>query len=112
MLLPRFLTALVGAPILLLSIWWGQIPFFILVFGITLLALHEYYNLAHEANWPVSPRMGMICGAILLFCIVLFGTRFDWASGSARDALVSPRQALFTPAVLTLLLLLNLLGAL
>lgn len=112
MLLPRFLTALVGAPILLLSIWWGQIPFFVLVFGVVMLALQEYYALAREANWPVSPRMGMACGAILVLCIALFGTRFDWASASASASLAASREAFFTPAVLTLLLLLNLAGAL
>ena len=42
MLLPRFLTALIGAPLLLLAIWWGQLPYLILVGGIILIALYEF----------------------------------------------------------------------
>ena len=74
MLLPRFLTALVGAPLLLLAIWWGQVPFFVLMFGVTMLALQEYYDLAQEAAWPVSKGIGLVLGALFYLLIALLGT--------------------------------------
>jgi CDP-diglyceride synthetase len=93
MLLPRFITALIGAPVLLLSIWWGQVPYFILIVGVAALALQEYFALAQEANWPVSPKMGMICGVALVLCVAFFGTKFDWMGASSRDAFFSAREA-------------------
>ena len=65
MLLPRFLTALVGAPLLLGAIWWGQIPFFILFFGVIMFSLYEFYALADDAGWPVFKKTGLFCGAAL-----------------------------------------------
>ena len=56
MLLPRFLTAVVGVPLVILALWWGQIPFFALFLGITLLALYEYITLAEEAGWPIYKK--------------------------------------------------------
>ena len=68
MILPRFLTALIGVPMLLLAIWWGQLPFLILIFGVAVLALYEYFTLADESGWPVSKRTGLACGAAQYAC--------------------------------------------
>ena len=98
MLLPRFLTALFGVPLLLAAIWWGQIPFLILLFGISMLSLYEYYTLAEESNWPVSKKTGLLCGAVLALSIYLFGTRMGWSK--------SPESHIFfSPAVLSVILL-------
>lgn len=78
MLLPRFLTALIGVPLLLLSIWWGQIPFLILTFGVSMLALYEYYTLMEEARWPVSKWQGLLSGFILFLTLTFFGTSMGW----------------------------------
>ena len=102
MLLPRFLTTVVGVPILLLSIWWGQLPFFILILGVAMLGLHEFYSLAEEASWPVSKKMGLATGFILILSIALFGTKMGWES-PARS------QVFFSPAVISFLLLLYML---
>lgn len=75
MLLPRFLTALVGIPLLIVAIWWGQIPFTILMFGIIMMALWEYYALLEDAAWPIFRKMGLLCGALLTISFFLFGTR-------------------------------------
>lgn len=105
MLLPRFLTALIGVPLLVLAVWWGQIPFFILILGIILIALHEYYTLAEEANWPVSKKSGLLCGGILAGSIFLFGTRMNWSKTGSLEIF-------FSPAILSILLILLVLGAL
>lgn len=97
MLLPRFLTSLIGVPILLLSIWWGQIPFFILMAGVILLGLEEFYGLAESASWPVSKRTGIAAGAILLLSIALFGTRMGWDKPLKAEIF-------FTPAVFSFLM--------
>ncbi len=102
MLLPRFLTTLVGVPVLLLSIWWGQLPFFILILGIAILGLHEFYSLAEEADWPVSKKVGLISGFILMVSIALFGTRLGWET-PARS------EIFFSPAVISLLLVAHML---
>ncbi|MBI4217818.1 MAG: phosphatidate cytidylyltransferase, partial [Elusimicrobia bacterium] len=62
MLLPRFLTALVGVPLVLGCIWWGQIPFLMLVLGIVLLSLYEYYSLFEGAGWNVFKYVSIACG--------------------------------------------------
>jgi len=97
MLLPRFLTALIGVPLFLWAIWWGQIPFFILFFGVTMLALYEYYTLAEESAWPVSKNLGLFCGALLSVSIFLFGTKMTPSSHSKLEIF-------FTPAVFSSIL--------
>ena len=76
MLLPRFLTALIGVPLLLLSIWWGQFAYFVLVVGIVVFSLYEFFSLAEEAGWGVSKKMGLFSGLFLTLSIIFFGTDF------------------------------------
>ena len=105
MLLPRFLTALVGVPLVLLALWWGQIPFFILFLGITLLALYEYLDLADEAGWPVYKLSGLLLGGCLSVAVFLFGTKM----GFMRHA---QPEIYFTPAVISAVLFLLVIPAL
>lgn len=105
MLLPRFLTALVGIPLLLTAIWWGQFPFALLTFGIILLALLEYFTLAQESIWPVYKKVGLICGAVLSFSFLLFGTRMGAEKIAGSEIFFSP-AAVF--AILILLVLIAL----
>ena len=105
MLLPRFLTALVGVPLLILAIWWGQIPFFVLIFGVIMISLYEYFSLAEEAGWPVSKKMGILCGGILVLAIFLFGTQMNWNKTCSL-------QIFFSPAVLSILMIILIAGAL
>lgn len=102
MLLPRFLTTLVGVPILLLSIWWGQLPFFLLMTGVILLGLHEFYTLAESASWPVSKRLGLAAGFIFLLAIALFGTRMGWDKPVKAEIFFSPAVLSFLMAVLVI----------
>ncbi|MBI3013073.1 MAG: hypothetical protein HYY63_05545 [Elusimicrobia bacterium] len=43
-------------------IWWGQIPFLMLVLGIVLLSLYEYYSLFEGAGWNVFKYVSIACG--------------------------------------------------
>ncbi len=105
MLLPRFLTAVIGMPLLILAIWWGQIPYLTLFFGISLLALYEYFCLAEEAGWPVFKTLGLILGACLGLSVFLFGTKM----GFSRE--VRP-EIYFTPAVVSAILFALMIAAL
>ncbi|OGR82927.1 MAG: hypothetical protein A2901_03805 [Elusimicrobia bacterium RIFCSPLOWO2_01_FULL_54_10] len=105
MLLPRFLTAVVGVPLVILALWWGQIPFFALFLGITLLALYEYITLAEEAGWPIYKKSGMILGGFLSVSIFLFGTKMGF-NRSARP------EVFFTAAAITVVIILLVIPAL
>ena len=103
MILPRFLTALVGVPLLVLAVWWGHIPFFVLIFGVVMLSLYEFYTLAGEADWPLSKFTGLLLGAGLIAAVYLFGTRTDWTRGWAGAA-ETALPAMLTGTILVLVL--------
>jgi phosphatidate cytidylyltransferase len=69
----------------------------ILLFGICMLSLYEYYTLAEEAGWPVSKKTGLLCGAALALSIFTFGTKMGWTR--------FPSEIFFSPAVLSLILI-------
>ena len=52
MLLPRILTGIVGAALLLGAIYFGSLPFFFIVLGVVMLAVREFYFLAEETGYP------------------------------------------------------------
>lgn len=62
-------------PLLVGAIWWGQLVFFVLLFGISLLALHEFLTLAEDAAWPVNKTAGMLLGSCLILFFLLLGTK-------------------------------------
>ncbi|MFA5975611.1 MAG: phosphatidate cytidylyltransferase [Elusimicrobiota bacterium] len=76
MLLPRFLTAVIGVPLLLGSIYFGSLPFFFVVLCIVLLGLHEFYYLAQETGYPCYEWVGLLFGALLLVSIYLNAVGF------------------------------------
>jgi len=105
MILPRLITALVGVPLVLLALWWGQIPFFILFLGIILLALYEYLTLTDEAGWPILKFSGLVLGGFLSISIFLFGTQMSFVR--------SPHSEIyFTPTAISAVLLLLIFPAL
>lgn len=73
MLLPRFLTALFGIPLILLLIWIGYLPFFFLVYGIIFLGLYEFYYLWVNKGYRPDKIFGYIFGSFLLFSLYLQG---------------------------------------
>jgi hypothetical protein len=74
MLLPRLITAVVGIPLIILTVYWGSIPFFVMMFGVVFLALREYFILAGQGKYESQPVIGMITGMMLFFAIFLNGT--------------------------------------
>lgn len=75
MLLPRLITAVVGIPLIILTVYWGGIPFFAMMFGVTFLALREYYVLT-KMKYGSQPVIGMTVGMLLFVCMYLNGTSF------------------------------------
>jgi len=73
MLLPRFLTALFGIPLILILIWIGYLPFFLLVYAIIFLGLYEFYYLWTEKGYKPDKIFGYIFGSLLLFSFYFNG---------------------------------------
>jgi phosphatidate cytidylyltransferase len=96
-LLPRFLTALVGAPVLLLSVWLGGLPFLFLVLGIVLLGAREFYRLAEEGGYATYPLIGFVCCGLTVLSVFINGQSF----GQVTDNQATPAlMALFVAAIL------------
>src|SRR5258708_3781444 len=81
MLWPRLLTAIVGLPVLVACIYFGNLPFFFLILGVVLMGLREFYLLAAESGYPSYPWLGIVAGALLVLSVFLNGT----ALGQATD---------------------------
>jgi phosphatidate cytidylyltransferase len=92
MLLPRFLTALVGAPLFLAALFFGGLPLFFVVLGIVWLGVREFYTLAEETGYPCYSIFGQIVAILWLASIFVNG-------GSIGVSI----DNLGTPAVLTLI---------
>ncbi len=73
MLLPRFLTSLIGSVILLGSIFMGGLPFLFVVLAIVLIGVREFYSLAEETGYPCYPWMGLVASALLVLSVYLNG---------------------------------------
>jgi phosphatidate cytidylyltransferase len=73
MLLPRFLTALVGSVILMGSIFMGGLPFLFVVLAIVLIGVREFYTLAEETGYPSYPLIGLMASALLVLSIYING---------------------------------------
>lgn len=75
MLLPRIITAIIGIPVILISIGFGGIPFLILVMGIILFALNEYFYLLRNGQYQSHPPAGYVLGVLLALSIYFNGTK-------------------------------------
>ena len=78
MTLPRIITAVFFAPLVLGVIWLGQIPFFLFVLGIALLAVWEYSLMADQGGYPNQLVMSMVGTFMLLAAFFLDGVP-GWA---------------------------------
>jgi len=74
MLLPRLITAIVGIPLIILTVYWGGIPFLLLMFVVVLLSLREYYVLVAQGKYGSQPVVGMLIGIAIFLSIFLNGT--------------------------------------
>ncbi|MBD3272590.1 MAG: hypothetical protein GF384_08665, partial [Elusimicrobia bacterium] len=96
MLLPRFVTVLVGLPILLVSIHWGGIPLFIFFTGVVFLGLREFYHMAVHGGYDAQPHVGLIAGLTLYGCMIWSGSSFTFG----LETLVIP--VIFTLIIMTI----------
>ncbi|MCB4792378.1 MAG: phosphatidate cytidylyltransferase [Elusimicrobia bacterium] len=76
MLLPRLITAIIGIPIVLIAIYWGGIPFFLLMFAVIFLALKEYFMLTTYGGYNNQSIIGTISGLLLFVSMYLNTTNF------------------------------------
>jgi len=81
MLLPRVLTALFAGAFVLGAIYMGGLPFFIVILGISLVALREFYALCRNTGYSTSEPVGLVSGALLTTSIFFNGV----AWGSITD---------------------------
>jgi phosphatidate cytidylyltransferase len=75
MILPRILTAIIGIPLVILSIKFGSIPYFVFILAITCLALNEYFYLTKQAEYETYPVVGFIIGVLFVLSIYFNGPR-------------------------------------
>lgn len=67
MLRQRVISALVGVPILIGFLFFGQVPFFALVVVLTLVGLDEFYSMVRKQGKHPVVLLGLIGG--VLFCV-------------------------------------------
>ncbi len=97
MLLPRFLTALFGIPLILLVIWMGYLPYFFFVYAVIFLGLYEFYFLWTERGYNLDKIFGYIFGTLLLMSFYLNSV------GLANPAVNEGTGLIFTVAILAYL---------
>ncbi len=77
MILPRILTAVIGIPLVILSVYWGGVPYFILVSGILLFSLREFFLISKKASYNPHTVLGIILGYLFFVSIFLSSTSFS-----------------------------------
>ena len=91
----RTLTALVGIPILLAAIWWGQVGVFLLVAAFVIVGVREFYRLHPGA----STKLPVLLGAAWAFAFVVAAQ----AAATAGHFLAASAGVLLGGAFLALL---------
>jgi phosphatidate cytidylyltransferase len=87
MLLPRLITSIIGIPIAIFAIYWGGIPFLIMMLAIVYLALHEFFVLATHGGYSNQNVVGTIAGILLFFAMILNTTSIGSVSINQGTAL-------------------------
>lgn len=67
----RILTAILGIPLVILAVWWGYIPLFLLTLIISILGLLEFFNLAQIRNYRPQKITGLLANISLGVTIFL-----------------------------------------
>src|SRR4051812_24068265 len=73
MLFPRLLTGVVGAILILGSIYFGKLPFLFVVLGLVMLAVRKFYVLAEQTGYPSYPTLGLVASVLVVFSFFLSG---------------------------------------
>jgi len=75
MLKERIITAVIGIPVLLGFLFWGRIPFFLLLTSIIVLALLEFVSLFRKCDVRPDILLVLPGGIILCFSALFYGTK-------------------------------------
>jgi phosphatidate cytidylyltransferase len=75
MLLPRLITAIIGIPVVIICIYWGGIPFFLLALTVVFFMLKEYFVLLQKGQYNSQPLIGTICGMVFFVSIYFNSTK-------------------------------------
>ena len=84
MFLARVLTGVVGGALVLAAIHFGELPFFFLILGISVMALKEFYTLVRSTGYAVSIPIGLAGGALLVGSIFLRNVAKSSSSASGE----------------------------
>ncbi len=87
-LLKRTITGIIGIPILLLSILWGYLPFLVLVCGIVVLGLLEFYQLVQKLGLKPYKFIGLLSGVILVIIVFINDPKFGGLIYSEGNSLL------------------------
>ena len=88
MILPRLVTAIIGIPLVLLAIWFGGMPYLILIMAIVVYGIKEYQYIVQKANYDVQIITSYIFGILMLFSVYLNGTKIGYALVNQGTALL------------------------
>jgi phosphatidate cytidylyltransferase len=73
MTFPRIITAFILVPLILVSVWFGTLPFFFLVLGISLLGVWEYCLMAEEGGYPNQLFLSLLGVVAILLALFIDG---------------------------------------
>ncbi|HOW28676.1 MAG TPA: phosphatidate cytidylyltransferase [Elusimicrobiota bacterium] len=88
MVLPRVLTALVGAPLFLWVAYLGSIPFFLFVLFLISLALWEFLQMAETGGYASQGWVTYVAGVLLMLSLAFPGVRLSMPFASQGPAFV------------------------
>lgn len=88
MLIPRLLTGIIGGALLLGAIYVGGVGFYLVILGISLVALREFYALCRGTGYAVSLPVGLIGGFLITTSIYLNGVSWGALTDNQGTALV------------------------
>jgi phosphatidate cytidylyltransferase len=71
--LPRILTAIVLIPVVLAAVWFGTLPFFVFILGVSLLTYWEFSLMAEEGGYPNQLFVGLFASFAVLLALYLDG---------------------------------------
>jgi phosphatidate cytidylyltransferase len=86
-LLPRVLTALVAAPLLLWVLWLGSLPFLVFLFFLILIGLWEFHAMAEEGGHATQSWWGIALGLFVTVAFFLSGVKPDLPFAGQAPAL-------------------------
>lgn len=77
MLLPRIITSIVGVPLVIVCIYYGNFLFLLLLFIILGYSLNEFVYMVNKAGYEVSRIVVFLIGYIIFFSIILEPLQFN-----------------------------------